>query len=125
MTQAITIRTIGVKEVEDFFKKERVNEPNYLFPTYDTLTIKHTYNAAYRIIYGAYTGLELVGYCMVYTPKNNLDLIYVSNKHRGIGVAAALIKAASVKTVTVFERNTKAISVYKKAGLEIDLVKAM
>lgn len=125
MSTDIVIKTIGLKEVEDFFEGEVVNEPNYLFPTHHVSIIRYSYEVGQRILYGAYIGQELVGYCLTDTPTNNLDLIYVSNKHRGKGVGTALVLSCGAKAVTVDEKNTRAIRIYVKAGLVVHLIKPL
>lgn len=101
----------AVLNTHDFLTKEDFLFYKKMLPTY----------FQYVNIFGYEQDNVIIGFIGV--SEDNLEMLFIDNKHRGSGVGKALISYAIEKLhitkVDVNEQNTQAVGFYKNIGFEV------
>ena len=101
----------AVLNTHDFLTKEDFLFYKKMLPTY----------FQYVNLFGYEQDNVIIGFIGV--SEDNLEMLFIDNKHRGSGVGKALIAYAieqlHITKVDVNEQNTQAVGFYKNIGFEV------
>lgn len=107
----IEIWESAVLNTHDFLTKEDFFFYKKMLPTY----------FQYVNLFGYEQDNVIIGFIGV--SEDNLEMLFIDNKHRGSGVGKALISYAieqlHITKVDVNEQNTQAVGFYKNIGFEV------